>query len=57
MATVREDQYLEDVYGILAKIEREEWLEKMQTEAKWALDSAQIRKRLFHAAGVVVRHQ
>ena len=57
MEVLREDQYLEDVFGIKASLEREEWLDKMNTSSSWLYDPAQVRKRLFELAGVEVRHE
>ena len=57
MAVLREDQYLEDVFGIKASVEKEEWLDKMNTTSSWLYDPAQVRKRLFELAGVEVRHE
>ena len=57
MAVLREDQYLEDVFGIKASVEREEWLDKMNTTSSWLYDPAQVRRRLFEVAGGEVRHE
>ena len=47
---VREDQYLEDVYGVLAKLDNEPWLEKNSKAANWVFNTVQLRKRMFEAA-------
>ena len=53
---VREDQYLEDVFGARTSLDKEDWLEKMVNEAKWAFSSTQLRQRLLDVAGIVPRH-
>ena len=53
---MREDQYLEDVYGASSRLKSSEWLAKMGKEAKWVFDSKELRKRLFEAASVEVKH-
>lgn len=53
---LREDQYLEDVYGTASRLTNDEWLKKMSKEAKWLFDPVEVRKRLFEAAEVEVRH-
>ena len=53
---VREDQYLEDVYGASSRLKSEEWLAKMGKEARWVFDSKELRKRLLEAASVEAKH-
>ena len=36
---VREDQYLEQVFGDEAKLDKNVWLDKMNTTASWVFDS------------------
>ena len=53
---IREDQYLEDIYGVQARIENQVWMQKMCKEAKWVFDTMELRKRLFELAEVDMRH-
>ena len=53
---VREDQFLEDMYGASSRLASEDWLKKICKEAKWVFDSKELRKRLFEAAEIEQRH-
>ena len=53
---LREDIYIEDMYGTTSRLKSEEWIDKMCKEGKWLLDSSEIRKRLFEAAQFEMRH-
>ena len=53
---MREDQYLEDVFGAASRLKAQEWLAKMGKEARWVFDSAQLRKRLLEAASLEAKH-
>ena len=54
---VREDQYLEDVFGDKAALDKNVWLDKMNTIATWVFDSSKIRDRLLEAAEIEVKHK
>ena len=53
---MREDQYLEDVYGATSRLKSGEWLAKMGKEAKWVFDTKELRRRLLEAASVDMKH-
>ena len=53
---LREDQYLEDVFGQMSYLETEEWMSMMVTEGKWIFNSAHVRKRLLKLADIELRH-
>jgi len=53
---LREDQYLEDVYGVQSKLDNEPWLAKNAKEANWVFNTVSLRKRLFEAAEIEMRH-
>ena len=53
---LREDQYLEDVFGPASRLETEEWVQAMCTKADWIFDSKQLRKRLLELAEIEPRH-
>ena len=40
---LREDIYIEDMYGTTSRLKSEEWIDKMCKEGKWLLDSSEIR--------------
>jgi len=45
--SIREEQYLKEVFGDQQKLENEVWMKKMTKEGKWVFDSVQLRKRIF----------
>ena len=53
---LREDQYLEDVYGSNSRLSNDEWLTAMIQKAKWIFDSAELRKRILAEAGIDAKH-
>ena len=53
---LREDQYLEDVFGLHSYLETEAWIERMVNDGKWIFDSSQIRKRMLALADITLRH-
>ena len=54
--TIREDQYLEDVYGSVSKLDNDPWLAKNSKEAAWVFNTVQLRKRLFESASIEMKH-
>jgi hypothetical protein len=40
---IREDKLLEDIYGNASKLDNKEWLEAVQKNAKWVLNSKTLR--------------
>ena len=53
---LREDQYLEDVFGMTGYLETEDWMKVMCKKGKWIFDSTEVRKRIFKLAEIEVRH-
>ena len=47
---VKEDQWLEEVYGAQSRLDNDEWLSKVQKDGNWIFDAKELRKRLFAAA-------
>ena len=54
--TLREDQYLEDVYGSNSRLSNDEWLTQMTQKAKWLFDSAELRQRILKEADIEAKH-
>lgn len=50
--TLREDKFLDEVYGQQSKLDNEVWLKGVQSKSSWIFDSKQLRIRVFDAAGV-----
>lgn len=49
---IREQVFLEEVYGHEAKLDNEEWLKKVVKTAKWVLNSKTLREKVFEQAKV-----
>ena len=56
MVTLREDQFLEDVYGASSRLDNDQWLAKVSKSSKWILDARDLRKKVLDAASVNPRH-
>lgn len=44
---VREDQWLEGVYGVQARLENSAWVERVVKEGKWIYSATELRAKLF----------
>lgn len=53
---IREEVWLEEVFGAQSRMESDAWVEKVKGEAVWIFDSAAVRKKIFAEAKVTVRH-
>ena len=53
---LREDQFLEDLYGASSRLTSDQWLKKVCKEGSWVFDSKELRKRLFEGAEIEQRH-
>ena len=40
---VREDKFLDEVYGTQSKLDNEPWLKGVSTKSSWIFDSKQLR--------------
>ena len=49
---VREDKFLDEVYGNQSKLDNDPWLKGVSTKSSWVFDSKQLRQRVFEVAGV-----
>ena len=54
--TVREEVWLEEVFGAQSRLENDAWVDKVSKLANWIFDSAATRRKLFHEAKVTIRH-
>ena len=48
---VREDHFLEEVYGKMSRLENELWLEGVSEKSKWVFDAPLLRLKVFEVAG------
>ena len=44
---IREEQWLEDVYGAQSRLENSRWLEKVSTVGHWVFNPIEFRRRIF----------
>jgi len=49
---VREDKFLDEVYGHQSKLDNDPWLKGVSTKSSWIFDSKQLRQRVFEAAKI-----
>ena len=49
---VREDEFLEDLYGQANFLESKEFLMKIDQNAKWIFNSVEVRKRIHETAAL-----
>ena len=56
MLALREDQFLEDVYGSASRLDNDQWLAKVSKTSKWILDAGSLRKKVLDAASVNPKH-
>jgi hypothetical protein len=56
LESIREDQWLEDVFGTASRMQSDEWVQKTATVGNWIFNSNQMRKRIFTEADVPVEH-
>ena len=54
--TVREEQFVEDIFGINSKLANAEWLAAITAKAAYIFDTAEMRNRLLKAAEIEVKH-
>ena len=54
--TIREDQFLEDIYGIQSKLSNAEWLKAMKEKGHYIFNTAELRKRVLAAASIEAKH-
>ena len=53
---IREDQWLEQIYGAKSRLENDQWVEAIKLKAHWIFNAEQLRAKLFEQAGVTARH-
>jgi len=53
---IREDMWLEEVYGSQSRLDNAVWVERVTKKAKWIYEPSEMRKKLFAEAGIQIRH-
>lgn len=55
---IREDIWLESIYGAHSRLENQQWLEKIvEPGSSWILEPSRLRRELFKQANIVARHK
>ena len=52
LEAIKEDQWLEEVYGAASRLDNDAWLAKVSKDANWIFVAKELRRRLFEAAQV-----
>ena len=45
--SIREEQFLEEVFGAASRLMSDAWCQKVATAAKWIFNADEMRKKLF----------
>ena len=53
---IKEDQFLEDVFGPESRLDNETFINKVTESVEWIFDAVELRRRLFEAASVEAKH-
>ena len=53
---IREDQFLEDVFGPESRLDNEAFINKLTENAAWIFEAVELRRRLFEAASIEAKH-
>lgn len=53
---LREDDFLEAVYGAKSRVSRDAWVESVTQSADWIVNSDKLREKIMSAASVSKRH-
>ena len=57
LEVIREEQWLDEVYGISSRLANNVWLEKVSTAGKWIFSAVELRKKIFSNAGVAYKYK
>ena len=53
---VREEIWLEDVFGANSRLTSDVWADNVSKKANWIFDPKETRKKLFSEAKVTIKH-
>ena len=53
---LREDVFLEEVFGVQSRLDNAEWLDAVSKKANWVFNPVQLRKKLFELASLEDKH-
>ena len=50
------DSLFEDIFHMQAKVHKDVFVEVISNKASWAFDAQELRKRIFQAADIEIKH-
>ena len=53
---IREEVWLEEVFGAQSRLENDVWVDKVSKAANWIFDAETMRRKIFNEAKVTMRH-
>ena len=53
---LREDDFLEAVYGAKSRVHRDQWVDAVTNAADWIVNSDKLREKVMTTASVSKRH-
>ena len=53
---IREDQFLEDIFGPESKLDNETFVKVVGEKVGWIFNAVELRRRLFESAGIEAKH-
>ena len=56
LEAIREEQFLEEVFGAASRLMSDAWAQKVATSANWIFNANEMRKKIFAQAGITIRH-
>ena len=54
---IREEQWLDEVYGNSSRLANNMWLEKVSSVGKWIFSAVELRKKIFSTAQVPYKYK
>ena len=54
--TIREEVWLEEVFGAQSRLESDAWVDKVKGTANWIFDATATRRKIFSEAKVTIKH-
>ena len=56
LEVIREEHWLEDVFGAQSRLPSDAWVQKVATTANWIFNTKDVRKKLFAESKVTMKH-
>ena len=56
LESLREDGFLETVFGTQSRLSSDQWVQKVMKEANYIFNASEMRKKIFNDANVTMKH-